>query len=140
MVLLENFGAEPFNIKIGRPNCCIFVYLLRRKVAQSIMPGIPKFWKESHPERAKDERKPIFSHLLSNRFGTGPGGMSEEILERQPRLAPFTAGSHPALSGPRPIGKRYPNIMHMNAPRILIFSDAKQPICHWSLRISLQLF
>jgi hypothetical protein len=29
-----------------------------------MMPGIPRFRKESHPERARDQRRPIFSHLL----------------------------------------------------------------------------
>jgi hypothetical protein len=29
-----------------------------------MMPGIPKFRKESHPERAKGKRGPIFSELL----------------------------------------------------------------------------
>jgi hypothetical protein len=30
-----------------------------------MMPGIPKFRRESHPERARDKRGPIFSHLLT---------------------------------------------------------------------------
>jgi hypothetical protein len=28
-------------------------------------PGIPKFRKENHPERARNKTGPIFSHLLS---------------------------------------------------------------------------
>jgi hypothetical protein len=64
MVLLENFGAEPLTVKLRRSNCGKFVGLLRRQVAQPMMPGIPKFRKESHPERAKDKRRPIYSHLL----------------------------------------------------------------------------
>ena len=54
MVLLENFGAEPFTVKLGRSNRIKFVCLLRQRVAQPMMPGISKFRKESHPERAKD--------------------------------------------------------------------------------------
>ena len=53
MVLLENFGAEPITVKLERSNGSKFVCLLRRKVIQPVTPGIPKFWKESHPERAK---------------------------------------------------------------------------------------
>jgi hypothetical protein len=33
-----------------------------------MMPGIPTFRKESHPERAKDKRRPIYSHLLGDSF------------------------------------------------------------------------
>jgi len=29
-----------------------------------MMPGIPKFRKESHPERAQIKRRPIYSRLL----------------------------------------------------------------------------
>jgi len=65
MVLLENFGDEPFTVKFGRFNCSKFVCLLPRRVAQPMMPGIPKFRKESHPERAKDQRRPIHLHLNS---------------------------------------------------------------------------
>jgi hypothetical protein len=64
MVLLENFGAEPFTGKLQRLNCGKFVGLLLWRVAQPMMPGIPKFRKESHPERAKDKRRPIYSRLL----------------------------------------------------------------------------
>jgi hypothetical protein len=53
MVLLENFGAEPFTVELARSNYGEFVCLLRRGVAQPMMPGIPKFRKESHPERAR---------------------------------------------------------------------------------------
>ncbi len=55
MVLLENFGAEPFRVKLRRSNCSKFVCLLRRRVPKATMPGISKFRKESHPERAKGQ-------------------------------------------------------------------------------------
>ncbi len=64
MVLLENFGAEPFTVKLRRPNCGRFVGLWLRRVAQPMIPGIPKFGKESHPERARNNRIRIYSHLL----------------------------------------------------------------------------
>jgi hypothetical protein len=51
--------------KLRRSNRGKFVGLLRGQVAPPIMPGIPKFRKESHPERAKNSRRPIFSHLLT---------------------------------------------------------------------------
>ena len=54
MVLLENFGAKPLTVKLGRSNGSKFVCLLPRTVAQPKMSGVPKFRKESHPERAKD--------------------------------------------------------------------------------------
>jgi hypothetical protein len=57
MVLLENFGAEPYTVKLRRPNSGKFVGLLLRPVTQPVMPGIPKFRKESHPERAEDKRR-----------------------------------------------------------------------------------
>jgi len=56
MVLLENFGAEPLAVKQGRLDCNNLVWLLPRKITQMMMPGIPKFGKESHPERAKDKK------------------------------------------------------------------------------------
>ena len=56
MVLLENFGAEPFTVKPKRLDCNNFVGLLPRRVTQIMMPGIPKFRKESHSERAKDKK------------------------------------------------------------------------------------
>ena len=65
MVLLENFGAGPFTAKLGWSNSNNVACLLPRDVAQPMMPGIPKFRKESHPERARDKRRPIFSNLLS---------------------------------------------------------------------------
>ena len=34
MVLLENFGAEPFSVKLGRSNGTKFVCMLRRRVPQ----------------------------------------------------------------------------------------------------------
>jgi hypothetical protein len=66
MVLLENFGAEPFTVKLRRPNCGRFVGLLLRRVAQPMMPGIPKFRKEDHPERARDNGRTTYSHLLGD--------------------------------------------------------------------------
>jgi hypothetical protein len=54
MVLLENFGAEPLTVTLGRSNGSKYVCLLRRKVIQPVTPGIPKFRKESHLERAED--------------------------------------------------------------------------------------
>jgi hypothetical protein len=65
MVLLENFGAEPFTVKLDRSNRNNFVWLLPRKVVQTIMLRIPKLRKENHPERAQNERRLIFSRLLS---------------------------------------------------------------------------
>ena len=56
MVLLENFGAEPFTVKPKRLDCNNFAGLLPRRVTQIMMPGIPKFRKESHSERAKDKK------------------------------------------------------------------------------------
>jgi hypothetical protein len=60
MVLLENFGAEPLTAKLEWSNGSKFVCLLRRKVIQPVTPGIPKFWKESHSERAKDNEDQFF--------------------------------------------------------------------------------
>ncbi len=60
MVLLENFGAEPLAVKLGRTNGSKFVWLLPRKVIQPVTPGIPKFREESHPERAKDNEDQFF--------------------------------------------------------------------------------
>ena len=54
MVLLENFGAKPFTVKLGRSNGTKFVCLMPRTVAQPMMSGVPKLRKESHPERAED--------------------------------------------------------------------------------------
>jgi hypothetical protein len=64
MVLLENFGAEPLTVKLQRLNCGKLAGLWRRPVAQPMMPGIPKFRKESHPERVREKRRPIYSNLL----------------------------------------------------------------------------
>jgi hypothetical protein len=33
-----------------------------------MMSGMPKFRKESHPERARDKRRLIFSHLLGGLY------------------------------------------------------------------------
>jgi hypothetical protein len=66
MVLLENFGAEPLTIKLQRPNCGKFVGLLLRQVTQRMTPGIPKFRKESHPERARIKSPAVFSRLLTH--------------------------------------------------------------------------
>ena len=63
MVLLENFGAEPFIAKLERSNRNNFVCLLPRKVIQTLRLRIPKLRKENHPERAKNEKGPIFLRL-----------------------------------------------------------------------------
>jgi hypothetical protein len=55
MVLLENFGAETSYHQTKALDCDNFVRSLPTKVTQIMMPGIPKFRKESHPERAKDK-------------------------------------------------------------------------------------
>jgi hypothetical protein len=60
MVLLENFGAEPFTVNLERSNYVEFVCLLPEKVTQPVTPGIPKLRKESHPERAKDNEDHSF--------------------------------------------------------------------------------
>ena len=74
MVLLENFGAEPFTVKLQQPNCGKFVGFLLGCVSQPMMPGIPKFRKESHPERAKGEKRPIFHVCWEMRLkGDRPG-------------------------------------------------------------------
>jgi hypothetical protein len=65
MVLLENFGAEPLTVNLRRPNCGKFVGLLLRRVTQRMTPGIPKFRRESHPERARIKGPPIFSQFLN---------------------------------------------------------------------------
>ena len=57
---MKNFGAKPLTVKLGRFNYSEFVCLLPRRVAQPMMPGIPKFRKESHPERAKDNEDQFF--------------------------------------------------------------------------------
>jgi len=52
-----------------------------------MMPGIPKFRKESHPERAKDKRRPIYSQLLLSKGEmkrVGPeAGEKTPIFQRQ---------------------------------------------------------
>jgi hypothetical protein len=60
MVLLENFEAGPFTIKLRWFNSNNAACLLPRTVAQPMMPGISEFRKESHPERARDKRRPFF--------------------------------------------------------------------------------
>jgi hypothetical protein len=75
MVLLENFGAclpaGPFTVKLDRSNRNNFVCLLARKVIQTLMVRIPKLRKENHPERAKNEKGPIFSRLLRDYLTIG---------------------------------------------------------------------
>jgi len=63
MVLLENFGAEPFTVQFNRPNYNNIVVLLPPHVVRTMMLRIPKFRKESHPERAKDNEDQ-FLHTL----------------------------------------------------------------------------
>ena len=60
MVLLENFGAEPFTVKFNRPNPNTFVLLLPRNLVRTLMLRIPKLRKENHPERAKNRGKRFF--------------------------------------------------------------------------------
>jgi hypothetical protein len=60
MVLLENFGAEPFAVQYNRSYRNNLVLLLPRNVTQTIMLRIPKLWKESHPERAKHRGHQFF--------------------------------------------------------------------------------
>ena len=52
-VLLENFRAEHFTVKLRRFNFSKLVCLLSRMVTQPMMPGILKLRKENYPERAK---------------------------------------------------------------------------------------
>ncbi len=59
MVLLENSGAEPLTVKLGRLNCSTSERSLPRKVAQHMKPGIPKLRKEGHPERAWEQNLPF---------------------------------------------------------------------------------
>jgi hypothetical protein len=60
MVLLENFGAEHFSVKFRGFNGSKFVCLLPRRGTYPMMPGIPKFRKENHPERAKSSGDRFF--------------------------------------------------------------------------------
>ena len=60
MVLLENFGAEPFAVQFNRPNRNNFVPLLPRNVVQTMMLRIPKLRKENYPERAKKTGSQFF--------------------------------------------------------------------------------
>jgi hypothetical protein len=55
MVLLENFGAESFHVRLKRSNGHNSEGLLLGKVASPVTIGISKFRKENHPERAKDK-------------------------------------------------------------------------------------
>jgi len=64
MVLLENFGAEPFAAKLRRSNGSEFVSLPLRKVTEPLTPGVAKFRKESHPERAEDNEDQFFHTFL----------------------------------------------------------------------------
>jgi hypothetical protein len=61
MVLLENFGAEPFKNRLDRSNGSEFVCLLPRKVTQPVTPGIPKLREENHPERATGDEDQFFA-------------------------------------------------------------------------------
>jgi len=67
MVLLENFGAELLTVKTQWLNCNNLLGLLPRRVTQAMTPGIPKFRKESHPERAKDEKEQFLHRLRALR-------------------------------------------------------------------------
>ena len=49
--------------KLRTLNCGKLVGLWRRPVVRTMMPGIPKFRKESHPERGRNKRRPIHSYL-----------------------------------------------------------------------------
>jgi hypothetical protein len=53
MVLLENFGIESFNLKLGSSNGNNSARLLPGRVAPPMMPGIPKFREENQPERTR---------------------------------------------------------------------------------------
>jgi hypothetical protein len=64
MVLLENFGAAPFGLKLTCPAIINVTCSLPRKVTLPMTPGIPKFRKEGHPERAGNKRGQIHSHLV----------------------------------------------------------------------------
>jgi hypothetical protein len=64
MVLLENFGAEPFTVQFNRPNRNNFVPLLPRNVVPTMMLRIPKLRKENYPERGKKTGSQFFSRLL----------------------------------------------------------------------------
>ena len=74
MVLLENFGpafaeaasSRPFTVQFNRPNHNNFVLLLPRNVVQTMMLRIPKFRKESHPERAKNQEKLALCERLND--------------------------------------------------------------------------
>jgi hypothetical protein len=57
-----------------------------------MMPGIPKFRKENHPERARNKTGPIFSHLLNGYF-LSPIKRNLECLN-------LTAGKMEALTRP----------------------------------------
>jgi hypothetical protein len=60
MVVLENFGAEPFTAQFNQSNRNNLVLLLPRNVVQTIMLRILKLRKESHPERAKHRGNQFF--------------------------------------------------------------------------------
>ena len=67
MVLLENFGAKPLTVKLGRSNGSKFVRILRRKVIQTMTLGISKLRKENRPERAKYSEYEFFHTFLGDR-------------------------------------------------------------------------
>jgi hypothetical protein len=60
MVLLENFGAEPFTVQFNQPNRNNFVPLLPRNVVSTMMLRIPKSRKENYPERADNNQGQFF--------------------------------------------------------------------------------
>ena len=60
MVLLENFGAEPFTVQFNRPNRNNFVPLLPGNVVRTMMFRIPKLRKENYPERADKNQGQVF--------------------------------------------------------------------------------
>ena len=60
MVLLENFGAEPFTVQFNRPNRNNLVPLLPQNVVPTMMLRIPKLRKENYPERADKIQGQVF--------------------------------------------------------------------------------
>src|SRR5512139_2789671 len=95
MVLLENFGAAPLIVKAGTLNCDYLARSLSRKVTQLTMPGIPKFRKESHPERAKDKRGRFYHTPLPPRgaefhFRSAYPARSSSLRPKMPMIDPRT--------------------------------------------------
>ncbi len=58
--------AEPLTVELRRSNYGKFVGLLLRRITQPMTPGIPKFRKESHPERVRIKSPPVYSRLLTH--------------------------------------------------------------------------